>query len=544
MSFFRRKYIVFIFVMISTSAAVYAQVYGDVNDRLYDLLELWYEHGYIKKLPLVQPYPLTIIVKLLDEVTENAPEPDSSIASGYIDFFGKGTEEEYRMIHLRANTEYIANGWDVYGNNVIEGIANGTLGDLVDYSGKANFGLKVLPNTELFPMYETVKDEGKSGGADIDIQDRSLEIDVLYQGVFFVGVENLYLRAGFMRSAFGPEFENNAILAPECYTSGHVSLEWDIGWFSYTSVLLDLRGKYWRDVTDGSIESIPGPVNKYLVLQNLGFYPYDFLNFGFVQSIVSNQLKFTYIIPFQNLMYSQLFYGEYDNSMIGAYAQVRLPYSVEIDSLLYIDDFSFDRFTGIDGGIPFNLDSAQNKLALQAGITWSPCTDPLRSMGITYTLVTPYMYTHINRGGSYDLTYTNEETHIGSSLEPNSDELVFKYTLSPFRLFDAEIKARYVRHGNASEGTTVEKGDGSVYDEGYDTFGNATYLGPSRFLTQSTLEHTLQVSIDLFTTFFIFDSIKIDAGIGYMFEHVWNWKLASGNDRIQNLISLSLFVMY
>jgi hypothetical protein len=280
------------------------------------------------------------------------------------------------------------------------------------------------------------------------------------------------------------------------------------------------------------------------VLQNIGFYPCEFINFGMIQSIVASQLRFTYFIPFQDLMYSQLFYGEYDNSMIGGYVQVHLPNSIELDTLLYIDDFSFDRFTGIDGGIPFNLDSAQNKLALQAGVTWSPCMDFLRRIGLMYTMVTPYMYTHVNRGGSYDLTYTNEETHVGSVLEPNSDEIIFRYLLSPERLFDAEIKARYVRHGNASEGTAVKNGDGSIYDEGYDPGGNATYIGPSRFLTQGLLEHTLQVSVDMKKGFLMFDSLTIDAGIGYMFEYIWNWKLESGNNRIQNIVSLSLSIMY
>jgi hypothetical protein len=538
-----RRISIFVFViMIAASGCMYAQIAMDVNDRLYDLLELWYEHGYISKLPILQPYPIKAIVGMLKEVKDKAPLGDSAIADDYIGFLGKGDSPAYSMFHARTEAEYIVNGWDVYGNNYGEGFANGSLGDLVDFSGRLNIGLKVLPNTDFFPRYTVVIDEGESGGADINISGRRLEVRNFYQGAFFVGVEDLYLMAGITRSAFGPIFEDSTVIGPQCYASGQLAFEWDAGWFVYTSALHDLMPKYKRDPYSSVLETISTPLNKFLILQNFAFYPSDFVNFGIVQTMVAGELKLTYLIPAQNLIYSQVYYGEYDNSLMGAYVQVRLPGSVELDSVFYFDDLSFNRFAGIDGGIPFNLDSAQNKFAFQAGATWAPCMDFLRKIGLTYTMVTPYMYTHINRG--YDLTYTNQGTNLGSVLEPNSDELALEYVLSPFRVLDAELRLRYVRHGNASEGTTNINGDGSIYDDGYAPGENPTFLGASRFLTQGVLEHTLQASIDLHAAFRLFDAITLDAGIGYLFEYVWNHELASGIDRIENLVSLSLGFTY
>jgi hypothetical protein len=526
--------------MLAVPAGLHGQKFADVNDKLYDLLELWHEHGYVSKLPILQPYPLKVIVAMLNEVREKAPPPDSTIAEEYIEFFGKGDPGAYRMFHSTIRNDYLLNGSDVYGNNIIEETANGSLGDYVDFSGWLDFQLKILPNTDFFPMYSVIIDEAQSGGANIDIPGRRIEVDNMYQGAFFIGDENLWLQAGIIRSSFGPFFENSAVIGPQCYANGHLSFTWDIGWFNYTSILLDLMPKYKEDPLTGATVAISTPSNKYLIIYTFGFVPCDFISFGFLQTMVTGQLRLSYLVPFQDMMFTQVLYGSYENSMMGAYVQARLPFSFELDAVLYIDDFSFDKFTGLDGGIPFNLDSAQNKVALQAGATWAPCSDFLRKTSLTYTLVTPYMYTHIYR--SYDLTYTHHDTHLGSVLDPNSDELIFTYVLSPFRLFDSELKLRYVRHGNASE--DYPPGNGTIYDDGYYSGETPSFLGASRFLTQRVIEHTLQISLDVSATFRLFDTIKLDAGIGYMFEYVWNKNIESGNNRVENIISLSVATMY
>jgi len=84
-SVLRKAAIILILTLSSwVSWPVYSQCTADPNDRLYTLISLWEEKGYLSKLHLIRPYPLQVIKGLLKEVEEKAGDHDRLIARTYL----------------------------------------------------------------------------------------------------------------------------------------------------------------------------------------------------------------------------------------------------------------------------------------------------------------------------------------------------------------------------------------------------------------------------------------------------------------------------
>ena len=67
--------------------------------------------------------------------------------------------------------------------------------------------------------------------------------------------------------------------------------------------------------------------------------------------------------------------------------------------------------------------------------------------------------------GKSMFSYTHLGEGIGTILEPNSDQITLEVFLQPEPWYSVDLKGRFARHGNASDGYTT--GDGSYYDTGY-----------------------------------------------------------------------------
>ena len=217
-----------------------------------------------------------------------------------------------------------------------------------------------------------------------------------------------------------------------------------------------------------------------------------------------------------------------------------------LDGAFYVDDWDSFGALSQSKGILVNFDSAQDKFALDAVLTYCPPVDLLEKVTLEYLMVTPYTYTH---SASYEVNwimYTNAGQNLGTILEPNSDLLALKVLLLPLPWLNVDLFGRIVRHGNASEG--ISTGDGTIYDYGFICDGSGgytpTFVGvPSRFLTQTVIETTVQAGVNVACDF-RFDWGKLTGRLGYTFEYVWNRDLVAGADGPRHFLGISAGYRY
>ncbi|MBN1695964.1 MAG: hypothetical protein JW881_00500, partial [Spirochaetales bacterium] len=275
---------------------------------------------------------------------------------------------------------------------------------------------------------------------------------------------------------------------------------------------------------------------KYLLVHSFEITPLSWMSVGFIQSVIGGKrFNFAYLIPVQNLFFSQQLTGNYDSSFVGLYGRFRLPFSLASNFIMYVDDWDAFSSSSKQGTPFFNLDSAQNKFALRAGLSWTPPGTILKRIGLDYLMITPYAFTHSARSSVPFLSYTHLGTHVGSILEPNSDRINLSLSLTPLPWLDCSFSTRLIRHGNASEG--LPQGTGTIYDDGYLEDGTVTFYGPSRFLTQDVIEYVFQAATDLSATFPLSWG-TLTAGAGYTFEYVWNRELIEHDNCIKHSIFL------
>ncbi|MBN2535866.1 MAG: hypothetical protein JXB88_23500 [Spirochaetales bacterium] len=529
----RKRYLFFILILL---LCVYfqasGQLFSDPQDRLYKFLDLWHEKGYIKKLPVIRPYSLQLIVKLLKEVKQDG-DPESSELAG--DFLTSCTEPNVKIsrdkaipgpVHLEFEQKSLLDFSGYAGKNTFQLTSTGFIGDFVSYSGKISLGL-IDNGAEIEPpKWTRFFDEAKTGGGVVELDKGELGTGHYGTAGLFFGTENIVFQAGLMRSSFGPFFDNGPVITPEAPAAGHFSFTYQANWFTFSSIFLDLYPRYYVNAA-GEKHTLPGSAEKYLVVHNARFYFTDWLNLGIIQSnLWGGSFHPAYLIPLQHAFFTQQVFGDSASSILGFYTQVSLPFSLQFNTILYVDDwdaFSSDEKTDSNG---INLDSAQNKFALQTGLAFSPCYNILKSVKLTYLMITPYMYTHSAHADINYLTYTHDGKNIGSILEPNSDQINLHIFLMPLSWLEIDLWTKFTRHGNASEGFEEDGiiSDGTVFDDGYLSEGEVTFYGPSRFLNQDIIEKVLQLGFSM-DWFLPVPYVNTRIQTKYTFQYIWNKNL-------------------
>ena len=160
-------------------------------------------------------------------------------------------------------------------------------------------------------------------------------------------------------------------------------------------------------------------------------------------------------------------------------------------------------------------------------------------------MLTPYVYTHYTSALASYLQYTHQREHLGSILEPNSDQWNLRVFLMPLSRLQVEAWMSRTRHGNGSDyGSGSVDGDGSIFDDGVLPNGTVTYTGPSSFLIQSVLERDLELGL---STELQWSMGKFQAVLkgGYTLEIVQNRDLvADAPKEMNHYVSFGLTLSY
>lgn len=526
-------------VFTITIYSLSGQVISDPDDYLYKMLDIWEGKGYLNNLPLLRPYPFQIIEKSLEKIIKKGNSKDKGTAKSILkklnssNFSVKGGIDKGIFFHPSSLYELWFTDNNLYQRIGADLSFIGKYSDLFSASGRWGSFLSQNPESKFSPEWTSVKEDLSSGGAKIELTGIPISVEQAWSGGIALGTENLYFQTGLMRTSFGPFYDNETIINGECPEAGHFSFNYRSKYFSFTELLLELTAKYAAN-TDGSLYTLKnqskeaGYPSKYMVLQLVEIYPVPWAKLGFVQMVLyGGRFDPLYLIPLQYLTFSQIYIGDYDNSLMGITAQISLPSNLRWNFAFNVDDWNFNEMA------KFNFNSGQNKFALQTGLSYTPILSFLQKAEFYYLLITPYMYTHSSFQPINYLTYTNNGKGIGSILEPNSDSLYLRLDISPFNNISINILLQYVRHG-----------EGSYYDDGFDSAGNVNFYGASTFLSQNIIEKNMQMGCSFMVPINL-GGFSVTFHAGYTFERIMNKDLIkSDSPAIYHIFNLKVSVSY
>ncbi|OGQ21943.1 MAG: hypothetical protein A2138_20500 [Deltaproteobacteria bacterium RBG_16_71_12] len=489
---------------VLTARPLLAQTVTDPSDALYAELEVWEAEGLVPRLPALQPYPVQMVRRLLEHVAGNhaASAAERRRAAWLL---AQVDVPLHLSLHLEHRTASDAGG------PLVKAVIDPTLqGMLTSWlGGAARYQLMAVRTDDglALPAFSGTREDLIYDDAELDIGGQTLLLRQASHGSIGVGDGDgeLLFQAGLSRQRVGPFWHNGVIVGAQAPQAGRFSLLLRRPAFTAHVALYE--------VTATTDAGMGGATGKHVHLHAIDFHPTPWLDVGAFETMVSGpRLELLYFIPAVSYFHSQGLSGFADNALVGVTARATPLTGLDVKGVLYVDDTSFNDLARLRFDTKY-------KLATQVGAALSPAAlfgrgqvgphQAFRLVTVDYTAVMPYMYTHVGAGGDELnwLSYTNAGQSLGPALPPNADRVQLR---ALFRarddvergLFDVEVNAALVRHGNASAGIIPGR-DGSVLDDGYlgdvptfqPPFADPTGQPVTRFLTQDVVEHTLQLGV-------------------------------------------------
>jgi len=533
----------------------------DPNDRIYTLLSEWEEKGYIDFLPMLRPYSPQLVTECLEKVIQRGGDIDRETARAYLSHIrAEGAVLAFSPSDASAVSIGFDTVFDGFASTASGGFGRPSLalsvsgrlaGSFIQFSGMTGLWLFDRKEADFIPHRSAVSVYFPHGGdAVLTLGATTYDVASLWKGGIFLGNATAYFQAGLMRSAFGPFFETSSVLGPQAPEAGCFAFTYRTGWITMSSVLLELAATQAvgsgtlmsggaTTVPYGEIYQLKGTTSffpsKYMALHSAFVTPFPWLGFGLMQtSVFGARLDPLLLVPFGILADSQFWQGDWDNAFMGLFARIRPCSNLVANASLYVDDLNSNE------ALKLNFDSGQDKLALHAGVAWILPVPATVRLSAEYLMITPYTYSHFRDLFLNYLNYVNFDQHLGSILDPNSDQLIVRAQLQLNPMISGMLWLRLSRHGNGSDhGEGSVAGDGSIWDDGVAPDGTETYYGSSTFLTQKVLEKILQVGLRVETEL-RFVPVKASVLAEYTLEVVQNTGLERGKDTTTHYVKLSV----
>ena len=180
------------------------------------------------------------------------------------------------------------------------------------------------------------------------------------------------------------------------------------------------------------------PIDVYWAGNRLEMYLGKGIQLGLSQAIIygNQSLKLGYMNPAAFFKSLEHYYGDRDNSSLGADIAWRVYPGIKLFGEWFIDDITTTKLGSKFFG---------NKFGFQGGVFW---VNPLRIAGsdvlLEYTRIKPYVYSHSVQ--DYN-KYKQYDTVLGHFIGPNSDNLFVRLRYSPHRRMQFEFTLERYRHG-------------------------------------------------------------------------------------------------
>nr|WP_318710851.1 hypothetical protein [uncultured Treponema sp.] len=465
---------------LACASALFAQVTVDPQDDFYSLALNWHNRGIVNSLPPLRPYPYQNVKSILEEVLEKGTERDREDASlVYERMTGKKL-----YVYLDAEgscrvdkTSGDGNSDSATKKNVY--ICPGVEGDrnLFEDDEKSSFGYRMgiavskYPDVDFKPMTATPARDAIYDSSELGPLTMYLDVNTAVA----YGSESLFVQGGIYRNGFGPWHNEGLALNDAGFHKTNISMSWISGKLSYTQQISMLGS---TSAYNGDISSLDS--GKILGFHAISYEPSDWFDFSFYEAVViGNRFDICTLLPVPYMISEELT-GAGDGVFMGLAFNVKPVRGITWANDVMVDDFPIDEF------LKANLDS-KYRLAAKTGIIWTPEESVVEKVGLSYTAITPYTYSHwdydrhsdeakISPGKNNYQDYTNNGIKIGSQYEPNTSAVEFSLDVRPVNRLKMNLHGSVAVHGNISESLTDEEAieylsseygtyatDGSVY---------------------------------------------------------------------------------
>lgn len=184
------------------------------------------------------------------------------------------------------------------------------------------------------------------------------------------------------------------------------------------------------NLTQGFNSIIP---DKFLVMHRFAFRP-SWGEIGLWESVIysDRSIDFAYLNPISFFKSLEHALRDRDNSMMGIDATIRPMKNLQLKGSFLLDDIIIDE---IGNGF------WSNKTAWNIAATYS--LDLPIDLGVEYSRVEPYTYSHFNELNSY----TNDRGLLGSIIKPNSDYIGFMINYWVSDKYPLSFRYISTRHG-------------------------------------------------------------------------------------------------
>lgn len=242
----------------------------------------------------------------------------------------------------------------------------------------------------------------------------------------------LAVQLGRETTKYGYGYGNSLILTGEQPDLDFFKFRMNYGYFSMTSMHASTVGGFSVDRSKN--------YTKYLALHRLQLSFPNLFDIGVGEAtIYSRQLDMAYLTPLSFFKFLELSLQDRDNNLFWADFQTHFIPGFEIQGTFLMDE---DILSNLG-----DLNRYSNKIALQGGFWWtSPLGIPDLNLVMEYTMIRPYVYSHLDSVN----TYSAYGFPLGHRIGPNSDELMtrlFYYANSSVKL---TLEHRLVRSGENS----------------------------------------------------------------------------------------------
>lgn len=535
-----KKTICFIAVIL-LGFSLFSQASADSSNEFYEKVEEWETWNLIEKQPLLRPFTTTRIKEILKTVSNCGNKKAAEDAKAlYGKYFEKKVDLKFSNFNSlknsslqEKNTFYSWLNYAVTGDLIFkEIIGAGFNVGAVSFYGKKNLA------------YYEREGFSFSDGFYIGKVYNAPEVDTAFSleyGGFFV-------QTGINHISFGPFSGDNINFSHTARHTGNFSLGYSNKKFTYTNLMSILTAE--ADWNADSLSFRGYVPEKYLFTQT---YQFNFnKNFfaAFYQSVIlGGRFEPAYFIPMLYVVTEGITGYNLDNIFYGVTSGFNF-YDFSLKGNFYLDDVGF---YDENGGVDFD-GTIKLRAALQLGLDWRPKENFLiNKISGNYTLVTPYMYTHVSKYSNEkkDFTmlpvnyqiYTTGGTNIGTTLHPNTDRISLEAEFNPSKHIKFHLLGTMIRHGNINESITTEeaikyleaekgnfKTDGSIYNTPYVPGLGVNRASPwltTRFLKQDTIEYTWQLKLGAEYIFPKTKAGEFTLGAEYMFEFIKNYGVGS-----------------
>lgn len=468
-----------VFTMLCT-ISLFAQVTIDPQDDFYRLALNWHNRGIVSQLPPTRPYPYQNVKAIIDQVLENGNERDKEDASlAYERMTGK---KIYVYLDTDGFLKYEKTSKDGESESKLRKniyLCPGVEGDrpLFEGTDRASFGYRMgitvskHPDVEYKPMYSTPAHDAIYDPSEFGPLTMYLDVNTAVA----YGTENLFVQGGIYRNGYGKWLNEGLALNDSGFHKTNLSMTWMEGKVSYTQQVSMLGSTSAYDGNIGSLGS-----GKILGFHAISYEVCDWFDFSFYETtVIGNRFDICTLLPVPYMISEELT-GAGDGVFMGLAFNVKPIRGLTWANDVMVDDFPIDEF------LKANLDS-KYRLAAKTGLIWTPEEGKVEKVGLSYTAITPYTYSHweydrhsdnaeIRPGMNNYQDYTNNGIKIGSQYEPDSDAVELSVDLRPVDRLKLNVHGSVSRHGNVSETLSDEEAldylgaepktyatDGSVY---------------------------------------------------------------------------------